>query len=101
MELTKTPHRTYAREYKVEAINLATRNGLSVAQVARGLAINEKMLYNWRRKFRDDPQCAFPGKGWMKPPEEENHRLRRENAILKEEQDFLKKAAVWLTREAH
>jgi len=32
---------------------------------------------------------------------EEARRLRRELALMREERDFLKKAAVWLAREAH
>jgi transposase-like protein len=37
----------------------------------------------------------------LKPQEEELHRLRREVQVLRHERDFLKKAAVWLAREAH
>jgi len=101
MEITKKPRRTYTREFKIEAVRLATESGSSVARVAKDLGINENTLYNWRLEFRKDQEHAFPGKGHMKPLEEENRRLRRENAILREERDFLKKAAVWLAREAH
>jgi len=101
METTRSKRKTYTREYKLEAVRLTTEGGLSVAQVARDLGLHANMLRKWRRQLQSDPQDAFPGKGRMKPLEEEIHRLRRENAQLREERDFLKKAAVWLAREAH
>jgi transposase len=100
-ESAKPARKIYAREYKIEAVRMTTEGGVSVAQAARDLGVNENTLHKWRQQLRVDPQQAFPGKGHMKPLEEENRRLRRENAILREERDFLKKAAVWLAREAH
>ena len=93
--------KVYTREFKVEAVRLATESGKSLAAVARDLGINENTLWNWRKELRADPRDAFPGKGRMKPLEEENRRLRRENLILRQERDFLKRAAVWLAQEAH
>jgi len=93
--------KVYTREFKVEAVRLATEAGQSVSQVARDLGLNENTLWRWHRHLKDDPQTAFPGRGRLKPQEEELRRLRRENQILRQERDFLKKAAVWLAREAH
>jgi transposase len=100
-ETVRPARKVYTREYKIEAVRLTTEGGVSVAQAARDLGVNENTLHKWRQQLGADPQQAFPGKGHMKPLEEENRRLRRENAILREERDFLKKAAVWLAREAH
>jgi len=36
-------------------------------------------------RFKEDPDHSFPGKGHLKPEEEELRRLRRENASLKED----------------
>lgn len=93
--------KVYTREFKVEAVRLATEAGQSVSQVARDLGLNENTLWRWRRQFKDDPPTAFPGRGRLKPQEEEVRRLRREVQTLRQERDFLKKAAVWLAREAH
>lgn len=97
----KKKRKIYTREFKVEAVKLATETGQSVSRVARDLGLNENTLWRWRRQLKDDPQTAFPGRGRLKPQEEELRRLRRENQILRQERDFLKKAAVWLAREAH
>ncbi len=91
----------YTREYKVGAVRLTTEGGQSIIRVARDLGISKNTLWNWRKQLRTDPKDAFPGKGRMKPLEEENRRLRRENQVLREERVFLKKAAVWLAQEAH
>jgi len=96
----KKPRKVYTREYKIEAVRLTTEGGIPVAQAARDLEINENTLHNWRRQFRQ--WGAGPGAGKEALSQaEEMQRLRRDNAKLREERDFLKKAAVWLAKEAH
>jgi transposase len=89
---TVTNRRKYDREFKLEAIRLVTEGGRSVAEVAKGLGIHENLLYNWRHKYLDDTVHAFPGKGHLKPADEELRRLQRELADVREERDILKKA---------
>ena len=100
MDTPKKTRRTYTREYKIEAVRMTTEGGISVAQAARDLGINENTLHNWRRQFQQWGAPPNAGKEELTVAEE-NRRLRRDNAILREERDFLKKAAVWLAREAH
>lgn len=100
MESTKKPRKAYTREYKIEAVRLTTEGGLSVAQAARDLGLNQNTLHNWRRQFRQWGAGPTAGKEALSLAEE-NRRLRRELTIAREERDFLKKAAVWLAREAH
>ena len=100
MNTEKKPRKVYTREYKIEAVRLTTEGGIPVAQAARDLEINENTLHNWRRQFRQ--WGAGPGAGKEALSQaEEMQRLRRDNAKLREERDFLKKAAVWLAKEAH
>jgi transposase len=96
----KKPRSTYTREYKIEAVRLTTEGGVSVAQAARDLGINENTLHNWRRQFQQWGAGPTAGKEALTAVEE-IRRLRKELAIAREERDFLKKAAVWLAREAH
>jgi transposase len=84
--------RKYDREFKLEAVRLITQGGRSVVEVARDLGIHENLLYNWRRKYLDDTAHAFPGKGHLKPADEEMRRLKKELLDIKEERDILKKA---------
>jgi transposase len=85
-------HRTYDRQFKEEAIRLVTEGGRSVSDVAHGLGIHENLLHTWKRKYKGDPSGSFPGKGHLKPEEEELKRLQKENANLKEDREILKKA---------
>ena len=96
----KKPRKTYTREFKIEAVRMTTEGGIKVAQAARELGINENTLHLWRRQFREWGAGPVAGKEALSQAEE-LQRVRRENAKLREERDFLKKAAVWLAKEAH
>jgi len=84
--------RKYDREFKLEAVRLVTQGGRPVVEVARDLGVHENLLYNWRQKYLDDTAHAFPGKGHLKPADEEMRRLKKELTDVKEERDILKKA---------
>jgi transposase len=84
--------RKYDKQFKEETVRLVTEGGRQVTEVARSLGIHENMLHTWKRKHQEDPSGSFPGKGHLKPQEEELRRLQRENAALKEDREILKKA---------
>jgi transposase len=82
--------RRFSREFKVEAGKLVRERGVSVAQAARDLDVHENVLRKWVKEFGADPVQAFPGRGQMKPEQQEIERLRREVHKLKAERDILK-----------
>jgi len=84
--------RSYSREFKIEAVSLITQGGQSISQAARDLGISQTVLGRWKRQFEADPEQAFPGKGNLKPQDEELTLLRRELAMVRQERDILKKA---------
>ncbi len=79
-------------------MRLIADEGQRVAEVARNLGINATMLGRWKREAVEED--AFPGKGRMKPMEEELRRLQRENRQLKMDREILKKAAAFFARES-
>jgi transposase len=83
---------SYTREFKEDAVRLVTDKSIPVAKVSADLGIHENTVYKWLRQYKADPEGAFPGKGRLKPQDEELHRLQRENEVLKEEREILKKA---------
>lgn len=85
--------RTFSREFRIEAVRLMTEGGRRGTELARELGIDVNQLYAWKARYREDAANAFPGKGYVRPDQEELVRLRRENARLKEERDILIKAA--------
>jgi transposase len=84
--------RTFTREFKEDAVRLVTEQKMPVSRAAIDLGIHENTLHKWIRQYKADPEEAFPGKGRLKPQEEELRRLQRENEILREEREILKKA---------
>jgi len=82
----------YDREFKIEAVRLATEPGNTAAKIERDLGIGQGVISYWKRQFRQDGDDAFPGKGHLKPRDEELRRLKRENERLRRERDILKKA---------
>jgi transposase len=82
--------RQFSREFKIEAVKLVVERGVSAAQAARDLDVHENVLRKWVKGFGSDPVQAFPGRGQMRPEQQEIERLRREVNKLKAERDILK-----------
>lgn len=98
-----TTRRQFSREFKVEAVRLARESGKPQAQVARELGIRPDMLRSWKRQAEGRAGFAaadvFPGNGQVSSQDEELRRLRRENDVLRQERDFLKKATAYFAKE--
>lgn len=92
--------RSFSKEFKIEAVRLITESGQSISQVGRDLGIRDTLLGRWKKEFEQDQVAAFPGKGHLKPEEEELRRLRRENERLRMERDILKKAAAIFSKDS-
>jgi transposase len=88
----------YTKEFKLDAVKLANKGDVSVAQVARDLGVTSAMLYKWRNEATSNAE-AFPGKGKLGPQDEEVRRLRREVERLRMERDILKKATAFFVKE--
>lgn len=84
--------RSYDKEFKLSAVKMITEGGMSLLQVSRDLAVNENSLHKWKKDYLSDQQNAFPGKGHLKPEQEELRKKDREIARLTMERDILKKA---------
>jgi len=90
----------YSREFKLEAVKLVLEQNLSLTQASQDLGINPNMLSRWKKQYLEDTNCAFPGNGKLKPRDDELQQLRKENALLREERDILKKAAAFFAKES-
>jgi transposase len=78
--------KTYTLDFKLDAVKLVTERGLSRARVARDLGIGAQTLRNWLRVLAAD---VAPPPG---TDAQQLAALRRENELLREERDILKKA---------
>lgn len=86
------PQPSYTKEFKQEAVQLVETSKKSKSEIARDLGISDSALSKWCKAFGNDGEQAFPGKGHQTALEEEVRRLQRENEVLKQERDILKKA---------
>jgi transposase len=84
--------RQYTSEFKREAIRLYETSGKRVRQIEVDLDITPGLLNKWRAGQRTQGQQAFVGTGHQSELEAELRRLKRENEILRQERDILKKA---------
>lgn len=88
-------NRDFTDDFKKEAVRLSFESGRTVEQVAKDLGIGKSTLNTWRRQFRDADLAAGP----HEDPSKEIARLKRENEILRQERDLLKKATALFARE--
>lgn len=89
-----TPH--YPLEFKKEAVHLYRSSEESIPKVAEDLGIASESLRRWIRQHEVD---AGEREGLTTDEREELGRLRREVRVLKQEREFLKKAAVFFAKE--
>jgi transposase len=86
----------YTPAYRREAAHLVIDTGRPVVQVARDIGVGEALLGRWvaLERARTDPPAA------LDPDERaELARLRTENAELRMDREFLKKAAAFFATE--
>jgi transposase len=89
--------RQFDDEFKTQAVRLVLDEGKSVGTVARDLDLTESALRNWVERARAD---RTHGKTGLTTAErDELARLRKENRVLREEREILKKAAAFFATE--
>jgi transposase len=78
----------FDKAFKVQAVKMITEEGQKTSEVARSLGIHANVLYNWKRKYAQDGDRAFIGKGHLP----EIVVLRRKLRGAEMEIEILKKA---------
>jgi transposase len=94
----KRERKVYDRQFKIDAVNLVTKGGRKVREVAEELGIDINALYHWKKQLLKEGEEAFPGKGNLTAQEEEIRRLRRELKQAEEDREILKKALGYFSR---
>ena len=88
--MTKKQRREFTPEFKREAVGLSASSGRTIREIAGDLDLGLSTLNWWKRGQRDAEPIAIPNPDMAK----ELARLRKENEILRQERDLLKKATV-------
>jgi transposase-like protein len=89
-------YRNFTPEYRDAAVKEVIETSRPIAEVARGLGINEGTLGNWVNKYR----AEHPASEDLNISERARLReLEAENRELRLKAEFLKKAAAFFARE--
>jgi len=100
MSTLRKPYKTYTREFKLEALRLMEESGRRPSEIAMELGIRRNQLYKWKEQLDKKGDVASAKKGRpRKEDESETAKLRQENKRLKEENEILKKAAVFFAKQ--
>ena len=85
----------YDKEFKVSTVKLLLDSKQSLSSVARDIGIAENTLHNWKKQYlkettkqKDDSLVDIA----------DYKRVLKENAILKEQRDILKKAVTFFSQ---
>lgn len=98
--MSKKRNVNYPLEFRTSSVKLALESDQSIAKTAKDLGINVSTLHTWisskvksneSSNMTKNSECHF----------EENRRLKKELAIVKQERDLLKKAAAYFAKESH
>ena len=96
VHMASRARRTFSAEFKGETVELIRSSGKSIGQVCRDLDLTETAVRRWVQQAEVD---AGKRSGQATAEREELARLRRENLVLREEREILKKAAAFFAKE--
>ncbi len=88
--------RAFTAEFKAETVALIRSSGKTVGQVCRDLDLTETAVRRWMQQAEVE---AGTRPGLTAAEREELARLRRENLVLRQEREILKKAAAFFATE--
>ena len=95
--MERRERRHHTREFKLEAVRLAYLGDKPKARVARELDVRVNQLRQWHREFEEEARNGVP-KQDLATAEADVGKLRREVANLREENELLKKAAIFFAK---
>jgi transposase len=100
--MSKRKYQSYSKAFKLEAIRLTEDSDKPVAQISRELGLRVNQIYKWKRQVEAKQDGAFPGKGGRpasgKDKDAEIRGLKKALAASQEENEFLKKTAVFFAK---
>jgi len=92
----KRPRRSFTAEYKAEVVALYRTTDKTVTEIAKELDLTVSAVQRWVQQSEVD---AGQRQGLTTNEREELTFLRRENRILREERDILKRATAFFAKE--
>ena len=99
--MERIPNGRYTKEFREEAVKMATGGGISVLEISKRLSLPKSTLERWIRVSKTG-NLGKIGKGRrpLTEIERELARVKRELSLAKMERDILKKAAAYFAKES-
>jgi transposase-like protein len=83
----------------VQACELVQKEGAKPKIVAEKMGLNITVFYRWLSDYATYGEEAFVGRGYQRTEEAKVKRIEKENKMLKQENEILKKAAAYFAKE--
>ena len=100
MTRKRKPYKTYTKEFKLEALRLMEQSERPASEIAMQLGIRRNQLYKWKEQMTKTGEVPSAKRGRPKKEDQtEIARLKQELKRVKEENEILKKAAVFFAKE--
>jgi len=93
---SRRPRRAFTDEYKADVVKLCRSGQKSIGQVCRDLDLVESVVRRWVAQAEID---SGEREGLTTEERAELRRLRKENRVLREERDLLKRATAFFAGE--
>lgn len=88
--------RAFTDEYKADVVAMCQRGDRSVKAVAQDLGLSVSTVHQW---VKASEETSLERSGLSSEERDELHRLRKENRVLREERDILKRAMSFFAKE--
>ena len=88
----------YGKETKEQTVLRILNKEATIREMSEQLEVHYTTIRDWVRQYRQKKDESFPGSGHRSPSDTEWMKLLKENADLKEENEFLKKAAAFFAK---
>mgnify|MGYP001803326156 CR=1 FL=1 len=97
--MSKRRYRMYSDEFKRNALELAETSDKSDAQIERDLGMSSGLLSQWRKRYKVSEESTGLELSEVAQLKAELKRLKRENEVLTQERDILKKAVTIFSKD--
>jgi len=88
----------YGKEMKEQVVLRILKEETTITEMSEELGVHYTTVRDWVRQYRKKKDESFPGSGNRSASDAEMIRILKENADLKEENEFLKKAAAFFAK---
>jgi transposase len=92
------PKKSFTPEFRAEAVRLVRTSGRSRREIAADLGVGLSTLRSWIDQQRDR-EMDEPPPDRQEDMAAELKRLRRENEVLRQEREILKRATAFFAKE--